>query len=997
MRRAQPSSFVPSTPATFPLANRGRENGRTGGPASSENEVVIEVLDDDSQLQPRPDFFLENVGEMEPTVRLCDLEQCMSELEKVLFHEGPFILVKTSARNTRVSCASVSNYGRGTVETTSSKPKRERLDNADPGRNRFSAFSEEVEDDSDGLAESAVGFKPTVDPLKRAKYSVMPDSAMESNSFCGTWKIAVVFVWALTLIMVGVAGAFAFSSGLATGQLADATSVAIHTNSTDISTAGYLWGLWEEDGDVGGLGELCREVDALEKRFHAANWTEVPGYDGAGTLTTPSEGSDLKKREEGGIDRSTTDSVCSDDTLEVLLSLISRMRGDNRTADAIVVPAITSDLNFFPLRTTTTETCYLKEIEPAANFSVNPSKDPGSTSTLAYILSGHWIKEYLLLDPSLTMFSNPSLRGISVNATGTGFFKRIISMCSRSSETDGSTFRQNHLHSPLVGSSSGPLKAYAYTADDDKRGPPASKSELDCVEIDDDARAGSKWSAPKPSPPRSSASSKLVGNSVGVEFEEIGSETAGGHFNLSLPSLLCLLPVAVDVVLGIGLPLMMVVAVLNCLVAAVAAVGPALSGFGRKRPAGQASGQTGAGRRFLRSPRWPASKPRFFKLAFLFILLVVTPVLAAVHYANDHPVLFNFISNGACSSCTTGNNIIDNDDSVAVGVGTFSGAPYARSATVYYTDAIYFSLVCSGAAHNCVLDGSDSRQIMLISGTGGACKLSSNQASKGGGIFAQSSGTTVNLYTTSFDGNTASNNGDDIYVYNSGCSVIVHSSCPPDWSGTPAAGSDLDTYNSGGTLSGTTKSFDIGTCSLSCPAGQGGSACVSCIAGKFSGEGSSSCSSCPAGKYLTNAATSIESSACTDCSAGQYSGAASSTCLSCAAGQYSGAASSTCSSCAAGKYLTDAATSIESSACSDCSAGQYSGTASSTCSSCAAGKYLTDAATSIESSACSDCSAGQYSGAASSTCSSCAAGKYLTDAATSIESSACSDCSAARK
>ncbi|GMH98718.1 hypothetical protein TrST_g13621 [Triparma strigata] len=863
MRRAQPSSFVPSTPATFPLANRGRENGRTGGPASSENEVVIEVLDDDSQLQPRPDFFLENVGEMEPTVRLCDLEQCMSELEKVLFHEGPFILVKTSARNTRVSCASVSNYGRGTVETTSSKPKRERLDNADPGRNRFSAFSEEVEDDSDGLAESAVGFKPTVDPLKRAKYSVMPDSAMESNSFCGTWKIAVVFVWALTLIMVGVAGAFAFSSGLATGQLADATSVAIHTNSTDISTAGYLWGLWEEDGDVGGLGELCREVDALEKRFHAANWTEVPGYDGAGTLTTPSEGSDLKKREEGGIDRSTTDSVCSDDTLEVLLSLISRMRGDNRTADAIVVPAITSDLNFFPLRTTTTETCYLKEIEPAANFSVNPSKDPGSTSTLAYILSGHWIKEYLLLDPSLTMFSNPSLRGISVNATGTGFFKRIISMCSRSSETDGSTFRQNHLHSPLVGSSSGPLKAYAYTADDDKRGPPASKSELDCVEIDDDARAGSKWSAPKPSPPRSSASSKLVGNSVGVEFEEIGSETAGGHFNLSLPSLLCLLPVAVDVVLGIGLPLMMVVAVLNCLVAAVAAVGPALSGFGRKRPAGQASGQTGAGRRFLRSPRWPASKPRFFKLAFLFILLVVTPVLAAVHYANDHPVLFNFISN--------------------------------------------------------------------------------------------------------------------------------------DWSGTPAAGSDLDTYNSGGTLSGTTKSFDIGTCSLSCPAGQGGSACVSCIAGKFSGEGSSSCSSCPAGKYLTNAATSIESSACTDCSAGQYSGAASSTCLSCAAGQYSGAASSTCSSCAAGKYLTDAATSIESSACSDCSAGQYSGTASSTCSSCAAGKYLTDAATSIESSACSDCSAGQYSGAASSTCSSCAAGKYLTDAATSIESSACSDCSAARK
>ncbi|GMI08995.1 hypothetical protein TrVE_jg11437 [Triparma verrucosa] len=52
-------------------------------------------------------------------------------------------------------------------------------------------------------------------------------------------------------------------------------------------------------------------------------------------------------------------------------------------------------------------------------------------------------------------------------------------------------------------------------------------------------------------------------------------------------------------------------------------------------------------------------------------------------------------------------------------------------------------------------------------------------------------------------------NGDDIYVDIS-ASVTVHSSCPPDWSGTPAAGSDLDTTNDGGTLSGTTKSFDIG-------------------------------------------------------------------------------------------------------------------------------------------------------------------------------------------
>ena len=92
------------------------------------------------------------------------------------------------------------------------------------------------------------------------------------------------------------------------------------------------------------------------------------------------------------------------------------------------------------------------------------------------------------------------------------------------------------------------------------------------------------------------------------------------------------------------------------------------------------------------------------------------------------------------------------------------------------------------------------------------CKLSSNQASNaGGGFYAQNSGTTMNLYTTTFDGNTATSNGDDIYV-SSSASVTVHSTCPPDWSGTPAAGSNLDTYihSSGGTISGTTKSFDIG-------------------------------------------------------------------------------------------------------------------------------------------------------------------------------------------
>ena len=215
---------------------------------------------------------------------------------------------------------------------------------------------------------------------------------------------------------------------------------------------------------------------------------------------------------------------------------------------------------------------------------------------------------------------------------------------------------------------------------------------------------------------------------------------------------------------------------------------------------------------------------------------------ATVHYANDHPVLFNLISNREGLD-NVGNNIVDNGDDVALGVGTFSGAPYAYGGSVYYTIGIYFSLVCSGAPHNCVFDGLNSRGLMCIEGTGGGtmtlagihfkdgyrsgssaggalyisssalvsvqgCKLSSNQAAYGGAIYATYSGTTLNIFTTTFDGNTATY-GDDIYVYQA--SVTVHSTCPPDWSGTPAAGSNLNTdTGSSGTITGTTKSFDIG-------------------------------------------------------------------------------------------------------------------------------------------------------------------------------------------
>ena len=69
---------------------------------------------------------------------------------------------------------------------------------------------------------------------------------------------------------------------------------------------------------------------------------------------------------------------------------------------------------------------------------------------------------------------------------------------------------------------------------------------------------------------------------MGCDFDEDEGDGEARQFFNSFLSLLYLLPIAVDVVLGIGLPLMMVVAVLNCLVAAVAAVGSTLSSFGRK-------------------------------------------------------------------------------------------------------------------------------------------------------------------------------------------------------------------------------------------------------------------------------------------------------------------------------------------------------------------------------------------------------------------------------
>ena len=109
------------------------------------------------------------------------------------------------------------------------------------------------------------------------------------------------------------------------------------------------------------------------------------------------------------------------------------------------------------------------------------------------------------------------------------------------------------------------------------------------------------------------------------------------------------------------------------------------------------------------------------------------------------------------------------------------------------------------------------------------CLFSSNEAGAGGGaigVFGGNAGATLHVYTTTFESNIANGSGDaplyrmtgfgnDIYAV-SGGSVTVHSTCLPDFSGTPEAGSNLNTRACHigclypGTILGTLKSFDLG-------------------------------------------------------------------------------------------------------------------------------------------------------------------------------------------
>jgi hypothetical protein len=143
-----------------------------------------------------------------------------------------------------------------------------------------------------------------------------------------------------------------------------------------------------------------------------------------------------------------------------------------------------------------------------------------------------------------------------------------------------------------------------------------------------------------------------------------------------------------------------------------------------------------------------------------------------------------------------------------------------------WTDGLYGEVKCQEDVANCVLDGQNSRRGMSVYGTGvgtltlraisfqdaedtdgggvriqsGAivtielcvfsnCRATSTHTGYGGGaIYVYSSSTTVNVYGTSFNDNTAATgNGDDIYRY--GGTITIHNTCPsPYSSNTPIQG-----------------------------------------------------------------------------------------------------------------------------------------------------------------------------------------------------------------
>jgi hypothetical protein len=194
--------------------------------------------------------------------------------------------------------------------------------------------------------------------------------------------------------------------------------------------------------------------------------------------------------------------------------------------------------------------------------------------------------------------------------------------------------------------------------------------------------------------------------------------------------------------------------------------------------------------------------------------------------------LFNTVSNYVYSGVNTGNSIMPNGETAILAVGSYKCSE-GTCADTYSTPNMLRTVDLNGEVKcvedtaSCVLDGENARRVMDVRGTGSAtlilraltfdkgyaelgggvnidegaivtielCIFSNNRASRwnygGGAFFAEESRTTVNVYGTSFYGNTAdSGDGDDIHRSSWGSPTItIHNTCPsPYSSNTPIQG-----------------------------------------------------------------------------------------------------------------------------------------------------------------------------------------------------------------
>mmetsp|Transcript_6475 Transcript_6475/g.11743 ORF Transcript_6475/g.11743 Transcript_6475/m.11743 type:complete len:1088 (+) Transcript_6475:165-3428(+) len=267
---------------------------------------------------------------------------------------------------------------------------------------------------------------------------------------------------------------------------------------------------------------------------------------------------------------------------------------------------------------------------------------------------------------------------------------------------------------------------------------------------------------------------------------------------------------------------------------------------------------------------------------------------------------------------------------------------------------------------------------------------------------------TMQVFTTSFvDGIPSNADGSvqDITTNENG-NVFISSECPPGWTGEPEvglsifAGSRPTMSIPEGSVTGTKKSFSIGTCALPCTVGQylppraknSSSFCQICGAGRFSPSGNwnGGCNICEAGTYLSDDATDATLHAsCTLCPPGTQlplKGFPSTghdhidDCEVCEAGTFNpspGAAS--CSVCPNGKVNVDtSATSNLHESCSACPPGKWnSGELPSDhdrpndCFICEAGQYSNNPHGATN---CSDCEEGLSSSAGQQSCTICPAG-----------------------